>query len=163
MTDASFADGSENPLRLRAENRDDLAVISALIQDSVGQNGETSWQPKKHRFALLLNRFRWEDKATANKQGRPFERVQTTLVIDGTLKVGGDGVDPADKEQVFSVLSLAFAPSEDSGGVLSLILSGDGAIHLDVECIDVTLTDVSRPYIARAKHEPHHPIIENPE
>jgi len=161
MMDASFNDGAENPLRLMAENAGDLAVISALVQDSVGQNSETSWQPKKHRFALLLNRFRWEDEAAAKAQGRPFERVQSTLVIDSALKVGGEGLDPTDKEQIFSVLSLEFDPSEDGAGVLSVILSGDGAIHIEVECIDITLTDVSRPYIARAKHEPHHPVADS--
>lgn len=158
--DASFSDGAENPIRLRAENVDDLAVISALVQDSVGQNSETSWQPKKHRFALLLNRFRWEDEAAAKAQGRPFERVQSTLVVDGVLKVAGEGVDPRDKEQIFSLLSLSFTTEEDGAGTLSLLLSGDGAIHLSVECLDITLTDVSRPYLARAKHEPSHPISE---
>ena len=160
MADASFKDGAENPVRLRAENAEDLAVISSLIQDSVGQNGETSWQPKKHLFALLINRFRWEDKEAAEAQGRPFERVQSTLLIEGVMKVGGEGLDPTDKEQIFALLSLEFVPSEDGAGTLSLILSGDGAIHFDVECIDVTLTDVSRPYIARAKHLPNHPVAE---
>ncbi len=161
MADASFADGAENPVRLRAENPEDLAVISALIQDAVGQNGETSWQPRKHRFALLVNRFRWEDKEAAEAQGRPFERVQSTLVIDSTLKVGGEGLNPADKEQIFALLALEFTPSEDGAGTLSLVLQGDGAIHLEVECVDVTLTDVSRPYVARAKHVPHHPVGES--
>lgn len=160
MNDASFHDGAENPIRLRAENPEDLAVISALIQDSVGQNGETRWQPKKHRFVLLLNRFRWEDQDAAKAQARPFERVQSTLVIDGALKVGGEGLDPTDKEQIFNLLSMAFAESEAGAGTLSLVLSGDGAIHIEVECIDVTLTDVSRPYIARAKHQPNHPVTE---
>ncbi len=160
MMDAGFADGAEKPIRLRAENTEDLAVISALIQDAVGQNSETKWQPRRHRFALLLNRFRWEDRDAAKAQGRPFERVQSTLVIDGVLKAGGEGLDPSDKEQIFSLLSLDFAAGEDGAGTLSLILSGDGAIHLEVECVDVTLTDISRPYIARAKQPPRHPVAE---
>jgi len=160
MVDARYADGAENPVRLRAENTEDLAVISALIQDAVGQTGETSWHPNKHRFALLINRFRWEDKEAAEAQGRPFERVQSTLVIDGALKVGGEGVDPTDKAQIFALLALEFAPAEDGAGTLNLILQGDGAIHLEVECIDVTLTDVSRPYVARARHVPHHPVAD---
>ena len=161
MVDASFADGAENPVRLRAENAEDLAVISALIQDAVGQNGETSWQPRKHSFALLINRFRWEDKEAAEAQKRPYERVQSTLVFDSALKVGGEGLNPGDKEQIFALLALQFTPSEDGAGTLTLILEGDGAIHLEVECIDVTLTDVSRPYVARAKHVPHHPVTDN--
>jgi hypothetical protein len=161
MVDASFADGAENPVRLRAENPEDLAVISALIQDAVGQNSETSWQPRKHQFAMLINRFRWEDKESAEAQKRPFERVQSTLVIDGALKVGGEGLNPTDKEQIFALLALEFTPSEDGAGTMKLILQGDGAIGMEVECIDVTLTDVSRPYVARAKHLPNHPVSES--
>jgi len=161
MVDASFTDGAENPVRLQAENKEDLAVISALVQDAVGQNGETSWQPRKHSFAMLINRFRWEDKEKAEAQKRPFERVQSTLVINGALKVGGEGLNPTDKEQIFALLALEFTPSEDGAGTLNLILQGDGAIHLEVECIDVTLTDVSRPYIARAKHVPNHPVSDS--
>ncbi len=155
--DASFADGAESPIRLRAENPDDLAIISALVQDAIGQNSETAWQPKKLRFALLLNRFRWEDRDAAKAQKRPFERVQSTLVINAALKVTSEGLNPADKEQVFSLLSLDFIAGEEGGGALSLVLSGDGEIRVDVECIDVSLTDVSRPYIARAKQAPAHP------
>ncbi|MCF6272809.1 MAG: DUF2948 family protein [Rhodobacteraceae bacterium] len=160
MTDASFTDGAEKPVRLRAECPEDLAVISALVQDAIGQNAETSWQPKKHRFSLLINRFRWEDKDMAKAQGRPFERVQSTLVFESALKVGGEGLNPADKEQIFALLGLEFIPSEEGAGTLSLILQGDGAIRLEVECIDVALTDVSRPYVARAKHMPKHPVAD---
>ena len=158
MTDASFDDGAENPVRIKAENAEDLQVISALIQDAVGQNSETSWMPRHNRFALMLNRFRWEDKANADKQGRPFERVQSTLVISTVLKAGGDGIDPRDKESIFSVLSVLFEPAEDGAGEVVIVLAGDGAIRLKAECCDVTLTDVSRPYLARAKAAPAHKL-----
>lgn len=161
MSDASYADGAENPIHLQATTTDDLAVISALIQDGVGQNGETSWQPKKHRFAMLINRFRWEDKDAAEAQGRPFERVQSVLSIDGAFKVSGDGLNPAEKDQIFALLALTFTPKEDGAGSLDLTLQGDGVIRIEVECIDVTLKDVSRPYIARAKHLPRHPVAES--
>ncbi len=156
MSDASFQDGSENPVRLRAENAEDLQVISALIQDAVGRNSETSWMPRHNRFALMLNRFRWEDKENASQQGRPFERVQSTLVINNVLKAGGDGINPADKEAIFSTLSIVFELGEDGAGEVVIVLAGDGAIRLKVECLDVTLTDVSRPYKARAKAAPAH-------
>lgn len=68
MADAKFSDGAEQPLRLKAESTDDLAVISTYVQDAVGQNAEISWMAKKHRFAILLNRFRWEDQANAENQ-----------------------------------------------------------------------------------------------
>ncbi|MEO1919816.1 MAG: DUF2948 family protein, partial [Paracoccaceae bacterium] len=77
MTDAKFSDGAEQPLRLKAESPDDLLVISTFVQDAVGHNAEISWLAKKHRFAVLLNRFRWEDRTSAEQQGRRYERVQS--------------------------------------------------------------------------------------
>ena len=157
MADAKFSDGAEQPLRLKAESTDDLAVISTYVQDAVGQNSEISWLTKKHRFAVLLNRFRWEDRLTAEQQGRPYERVQSMLVVDSVLKVSAQGLDPSDKDMAFELLSVSFEAGEDGAGQMILTLAGDGAIALDVECLDVTLSDVSRPYKARSSHVPTHP------
>lgn len=157
MNDATFEDGAEEPLRLKAESSEDLQVLSSFIQDSIGQNSEISWLAKKHRFAMLLNRFRWEDRDNAESQGRPFERVQSTLIVEGCLKITSQGIDPKDKKLVFDLLSISFVPAEDGAGQVLLTLAGDGVIALDVELLDVTLTDVSRPYIARAKDAPRHP------
>jgi hypothetical protein len=154
--DARFEDGAERPLRLRAETADDLAVIAALVQDAVAQTSEIAWARRHHRFALLINRFRWEDADAAAREGRPFERVQALLSIDGVLKARANGVDPRDRDLVLALLSLAFVPAAEGAGTLRLMLAGDGEIALDVECLDVTLADVSRPYLARARSAPKH-------
>ncbi len=158
MVDASFQDGNENPVRLLAQTVEDLEVISTLVQDAVGQNSEVSWMPRHNRFALMINRFRWEDQANATLQSRPFERVQATLVISNVLKAGADGINSRDKESIFSVLSIAFVSQEDAAGEVVVTLAGDGAIRLKVECLDVCLTDMSRPYKARAKLAPAHKL-----
>ena len=154
--DARFEDGAERPLRLRAESPEDLAVLSALVQDSVAQTSEIAWAKRQRRFSLLLNRFRWEDVPAAERQRRPFERVQAVLVVDDVLRARTNGVDPSDRDLVLELLALVFEPGEDGAGALRLILAGDGEIALDVECLDVALTDVTRPYEARAK--PAHPL-----
>lgn len=154
--DARFEDGAERALRLRAESREDLAILSALVQDAVGQTSEIAWLPKRRRFTLLLNRFRWEDAGKATRQGRPFERVQSLLAIEGVLHARAGGLDPADRELVLSLLSLDFVAGEDGAGELRILLAGDGEIALDVECLDVSLTDVTRPYLAQAQGAPRH-------
>ncbi len=158
MADAKFEDGAEQPLRLRAETPEDLAVIASLVQDSVGETAEISWMAKKHRFAMLLNRFRWEDREAAERQGRPYERVQSLLLVESCLKVLAQGIDPADKDTAFDLLDIRFDAGSEGAGQIVLTLAGDGAIALDVECLDVTLTDVSRPYIARSQKVPSHPV-----
>jgi hypothetical protein len=156
MSDARFEDGGEKPLRLKAETVDDLGVISALIQDAVAQTSDISWLRKHRRFAVLLNRFRWEDAGVAEQQARAFERVQAVLQVEDVLKVTASGIDPRDKSLVLSVLSVGFAAGEDGAGVLTLTFAGDGEVAVEVECLNVTLLDASRPYVARAQAAPTH-------
>ncbi|MDV7145906.1 DUF2948 family protein [Tropicimonas sp. TH_r6] len=156
MTDATFEDGAERPLNLSAEDGDDLQVISAMVQDAVFPITEMKWERKARRFAVLLNRFRWEDREAAERIGRPFERVQSLLVIEDVLQVASQGIDRADTETVLSLLSLAFEPGEDGTGRLELVLAGDGAIGLEIECLNVALRDVTRPYVAPSGHAPEH-------
>jgi hypothetical protein len=153
--DARFEDGAEQPLRLRAETADDLTVLSALLQDSVAQTSEITWAPRHRRFSLLVNRFRWEDVPAAERQGRSFERVRAVLVIEGVLKARALGIDPGDRDLVLELLALAFEAGEDGAGTLKLVFAGDGEIALDIECLDLRLVDVTRPYLARSL--PKHP------
>jgi len=157
MMDASFHDGREAPLNLGAEDVDDLQVISTLTQDAVFPVTEMKWQRSERRFALLLNRFRWEDKDAAAQRGRAFERVQSVLMFDSVLSVASQGIDRGDKDMILSVLSVDFEPGEDGAGQILLTLAGDGAIRLQVEAVDVTLKDVTRPYQAPSGQAPHHP------
>lgn len=157
MSDATFEDGREAPLNLGAEDQDDLQVISTLMQDAVFPITEMSWRPAEMRFALLVNRFRWEDRAAAERRNRPFERVQAVLVVDNVQKVASQGVDRSEKDMILSLLSVDFEAGEDGTGQVLLTLAGDGAIRLSVEALSVTLKDVTRPYLAPSKHAPNHP------
>jgi hypothetical protein len=156
MTDARFEDGDEAPLRLVAQDGEDLKVISALVQDAVLPVTELKYDAKRHRFAALLNRFRWEDRIEAERVGRAYERVRSVLVIEDVRKVQSLGFDRADKDLVLSLLSIEFTPAEDGAGRLTLTLAGDGAIALDVEALEVRLDDVTRPYRAPSGKAPRH-------
>ncbi|MXQ08031.1 DUF2948 family protein [Alphaproteobacteria bacterium GH1-50] len=155
--DARFEDGGERPLRLKAEDADDLGVLAALVQDAVFPVTEMAWRPSERRFALLINRFRWEDKALAEQRGRPVERVQSLLAIDDVQAVRSQGVDRSDKGVVLALLTVTFVPGDDGTGRIELTLAGDGAIALNVETVNVTLQDVTRPYIAPSRKAPSHP------
>jgi hypothetical protein len=157
MTDARFEDGTEAPLNLIARDAEDLAVLSALAQDAVFPITEMKWDRRARRFALLLNRFRWEDRAAAEATRRPYERAQALLAVEDVAAVRTQGIDRGDRGTVLSLLSLAFAPGADGTGVLTLVLAGDGAIALEVEALEVALRDVTRPYAAPSRKAPGHP------
>lgn len=158
MSDATFEDGAEKPLRLKALDGEDLGVVSGLLQDAVFPASEIKWDRAARRFAILLNRFRWEDATKAESRGRDYERVQSVLVIEDALRVQSQGIDPRDTDIVLSVLSMAFEAGEDGGGSVELTLAGDGAIRIDVEALEVVLKDVTRPYVAPSKAKPKHDL-----
>lgn len=157
-TDARFEDGAEAPLNLGALDGEDLQVISSLIQDAVFPVTEMRWIPTERRFALLLNRLRWEDVEAAKQRGRAVERVQSVLVINDVMNVASQGVDRSDKDVVLSLLSLEFVEGDDAAGELMLTLAGDGALRLSVEALDVSLKDVTKPYAAPSRHVPDHGV-----
>jgi hypothetical protein len=150
VKDARFEDGGEKALRLKALEAEELPVIASLVQDAVFPGSEMTWDRRGRRFALLLNRFRWEDR-------RAPERVQSVLTIEDATKVASQGVERGDGDTVLSLLTLAWEPGEDGTGACVLTLAGDGAIRVEVEALEVTLTDVTRPYLAPSGKVPEHP------
>ncbi len=156
MSDARFEDADEGPLRLIAQEAEDLQVISSLVQDAVLPITEMRYDRKARRFVLLLNRFRWEDKTAAETSKRDYERVRSLLVVEDVLSVKSYGIDRSDKDMILSLLSLGFTAGEEGMGVLELTLAGDGAISIAVEALDLRLEDVSRPYVAPSRQAPNH-------
>lgn len=155
--DARFEDGAEAPLNLGAMDGDDLKVLAALAQDAVFPVTEMKWLASERRFALLLNRFRWEDAPRAQTRQRPVERVQSVLSLENVLGVASSGVDRSDNDMVLSLLDIEWAVSgEGPEGELTLVLAGDGAIKCRVEAMELRLRDVTRPYLAPSGHTPDH-------
>ena len=148
--DARFHDAAGGPLRLWATDAEDLQVISALTQDAVLAASEMRWQKGARRFAMLLNRFRWEHGT------RVAERVQTMLTADDVRSVRGQGVVPGDADTVLSLLTVEWIPAEDAAGALRLTFAGDGIVEVGCDCLDVRLVDVTRPYAAPSGKVPDH-------
>ena len=152
--DARFEDGAEAPLNLGALDADDLQVVSSLVQDAVFPASEMRWDARNRRFALLINRMRWEDNGTTRHAP---ERVQSVLMVSQVLKVASQGVPKGDTDTILSLLTLDFEDTDAPSGHLTLTLAGDGAIRLTVEALEVSLRDVTRPYLAPSKKRPSHP------
>jgi hypothetical protein len=133
-------------LKLKAADAEDLEIVSARVQDAVGRLKNFVWLPKERRFAVLVNRFRWEAKG-------PGTRVQAALRFDCVSKVQSQNVKLGAPEAVVALLAIRFtsAGGDDPGGVIELILAGGGAFRLTVECIDAELADLTRPWTARAR------------
>lgn len=154
MSDARFEDARGAPLRLRALDTDDLSVVSALVQDSVFPISEMAWDRRGRRFGLLLNRLRREDGRVV--EGAEIERVRCVLAVEDVMSVRTQGIDRSDDSLILSLLSVEMEAGEDGTGRVLLTLSGDGAIAVDVEALEVTLKDVTQPYVAPSGKLPEH-------
>jgi len=112
---------------------------------------EMSWRPKERRFALLLNRFRWE----ATQQGSA-ERVQAVLSFEDVQSIQSQGFDRANPNLILSLLNVTFEVDTDGMGYCILTLAGGGAIRLKAEALEASLRDVTRPYVAPSGMTPNH-------
>ncbi len=140
------------PLRLLAEDGDDLRIIAAAVQDSVTRAANLRYSKPARRFTLELNRFRWE---TGRGRAEAPQRVRSLLAIDEVLEVKARGISPADPELVLSLLDISYrADDTPPGGVLTLAFAGDGDIRLRVDALDVTLLDSD--YVWPTRRVPDH-------
>ena len=151
MSDASFKDGKEKPLKLLARDKDDLAIISTFCQDAIAERKEMLFEANKKTFSLLLRRFRWEDADEAERLSRPFERVQSVLMIRSVEGVKTSGFHHEAKDLAFELIGI-----RNEGDFIYLSFAGEGELAAKVECVDVVLADVSRPYTAKSKMKPDH-------
>ena len=142
-------------LRLIALDDDDLAVISANLQDAVVRAADLAFLPRARRFALLASRFDWVKAA----EGR-MERCRTGLHFDAVTQVAFTGFKPSDPDTVLNLLSIGFEQQEAPGGVVTLTFSGGAGIRLNVECIDAQMRDIGPRWATKAK--PGHGIDDEP-
>ncbi|MBX4929818.1 DUF2948 family protein [Rhizobium binae] len=140
-------------LKLVALDDEDLAIISAHMQDSVFKVGDIDWSPREAQFALAANRFVWEG---AGRKRRGFERRRAALVFKRVLAVRSLGIDRGKRDEVLSLLALRFEKKgEGPDGTVELALSGTASIALDVECIEAQLADIGGAWEAASR--PRHP------
>lgn len=140
-------------LKLVALDAEDLAIISAHVQDAVLKVGDLAWRTGEKRFALAMNRFVWENRPRFFVKQN--ERRRSALHFDRVMSVTSTGIDRSKPEDVLSLLALRFLPGEAPAGEVELVFSGDGSIRLGVECIEARLTDLGAAWetSSRPSHE----------
>lgn len=133
------------PLKLRARDTDDLAVISAMIQDALVPLADMAYLPDEQRFVMALNRYRWDAPAEPS-------RTHALLSVQGAARVQTRGVDRREPDRILNLLSLTWA--EDDSALL-VAFAGGGTLRLESDSLDCLLEDVGEPWPAQAT--PSHP------
>lgn len=128
---------TETALKLIALDEEDLAIISAHVQDSCVQGEEIAYLPAQKRFVLAAMRYDW----SAAARGR-HERVGAALRFDRVLKVSHIGLAPENRATTLNLLAVGFEETDAPSGVVTLAFFGGAAIRLEVECLEGELRDI---------------------
>ena len=131
----------QTPLRLAAGDPDDIAVLSALLQDAVVPISEMIYLAAEGRFAMVANRFRWEDAEGPKVPGRIYERVRCGVTFDRVTGVRRRNFDPSRRGQVFDLLALDATPE-----YVDLVFAGGATVRLEVERIVCHAEDFGEPW-----------------
>jgi hypothetical protein len=139
----------EGKLRLSALDADDLAVISAAVQDSLVAVRDCAHLAGERRFVLLLNRFRWEAYATVET---PYWRTHSALVFNEVKAVHHHRIPLDRPDRVLDLLSVAL----ESVNSVILRFAAGRTIRLEIGRLACHLGDVGEPWPTPWK--PAHPV-----
>jgi hypothetical protein len=141
-------------LRLVALDQEDLAVISAHLQDAEVRTADLAYLPHERRFACVAQRFDWE-----TTPDQPPRRRLTGLHFERVLRARCRGVDRSKPDQVLNLLGVTFTETDAPSGTATLYFEDGSAIQLDMECIEAQMKDLG-PVWACDKRPTHDMDVE---
>lgn len=145
-------------IKLRAEDTEDLAVIAACLQDAIACLAEMAYEPAERRFALVVERFRWEDTEAAwAARAAGLPAVKTGLHFETVTAVRLRGLDQRRRSEMLELLTLIGEPAGE-GVAITLLFAGGGELRLEAERILCRMMDLESPH--RTRLRPRHPLDE---
>ena len=138
-------------LKLIALDSEDLAVISAHVQDARVRTSDIVWRPGEKRLVIGMSRLDWDQ--TLDGQTEP-QRLISALRFDRVLACKSRNIDLHEPEKRLELIGIEFHPSDPPGGSALLLFGEGGAIRLDVECLECELTDLGPDDLGTADAEP---------
>ena len=147
--------GDTPAIKIAALDEEDLAVISAHLQDAVFAVGDLRWMKKTNKLSVVANRY----VHFGNTSGTG-ERRLCGVQISRVRRVSARNITMSDETAIVSLLAMTFIPgTEPPEGTIELSFAGGGAVRVEVECIEVAMADLSAAWPARAR--PDHDADDN--
>src|ERR1041385_8866800 len=134
---------AEPELRLRGEDAEDLAVISACLQDALVAVRDLAYDRDARVFVLVANRFRWE--AGVGRKGGTFERTLCGAAFEAIEGVVYRGFHRSEEDRILSLLAIRLTPGPQTGpqgGVIDLEFAGGATIRLTAATISCRMRDL---------------------
>ena len=144
-----MADNANN-LRLLATDEDDLAVVSALLQDAIIPGVDIRFNLYDRQFILIANRFCWEQptlKDVTSAGGKPVhERRLCAVRLSHVVSAQRQNWPDNPKEALFNMLALYQPDVAETGGTarqLQMDFSGGASLRITVDKLYLILADLN--------------------
>jgi len=135
------------PLKLIALDEEDLAIVSAHVQDAIARVGDIDWRPAENVLTLVVARFVWEG---VGDRTRTYERRHAGLAFRRVRAVRSQNIRRDRPDGILDLLAVTFEPTDAPAGVIRLVFAGGGELRLDVECIEAQLGDLGSAWATGA-------------
>jgi hypothetical protein len=138
-------------LKLRAEDGEDLAVISACLQDALVAVRDLAYAPEDQTFLLVANRFRWEGGLGPAPGESGYQRTLCGVSFGEVSAVSYNGFRRSDGARILCLLAI-----RPIGAAVLLEFSGGATIRLETTRILCHATDIGEPW--PTQWQPRHDV-----
>lgn len=135
------------PLRMLAEDTDDLQIIAACLQDALVPLSGMDYDKEMGCFHLIANRFCWECEPELLDGNPYYARVTAGLAFHHVQDVQRKDLNLLNKDEHINLLTIHDGEDE----YIYLVFSGGSEIKLKVEKLCCHLKDMEEPYPTTCK------------
>lgn len=125
--------------KLIALDEDDLAVISAHVQDASVHPADIIWRQSEKRLVVGMKRPDCDQMVSGTPCTR---RLVTALRFDRVLACKARNLSLDDPNLALELWGMEFHPGHAPGGSVILMFAEGRMLRLDVECIECELADL---------------------
>ena len=130
------------PLKLIAKDAEDIAVVSAMLQDALVPVHDMTFDAASKQFIMVVSRFCWERlNPPGQNMLRPCERVHCALRVDGVQGVKTQQIDLKKKSDILELLAVM---TDDDG--LQLVFAGGPKLKLLGDAWVARVEDLGEPW-----------------
>jgi hypothetical protein len=139
-------DEADAPLKLRAEDADDLAVLSACLQDALVPVRDLAYVPDQRIFVFVANRFRWESPLLSSPGGAARQRILCAVTFSTVDAVSYRGFRRSAEDRILALLAIRLEAAGPAASVIRLEFSGNAVIRLEATRVLCHAKDLGDPW-----------------
>lgn len=138
------------PLKLLAQDKEEIHILSAHLQDGLFPLTSMHFEKKDQTFSFLVNRFCWEH-VDAHPDEERYYRVHSGLVFSDVVAIHQRGFDQKHPQRILNLLMISVVEHKNGTKTIHLLFSGDKEIRVETTSIQCRLSDVDHPWPTNKK------------